>query len=368
MSELPKSQHRTEIKIYDWYASQRQPPRQHLGASIIGHACDRYLWLTFRWAAEAKFEGRILRLFGTGKREEARVYEELRAIGVEVHTEENGSQINCRDASGHFGGSVDAIVRGLPEAPLTWAVLEIKTHNTRSFADVKKRGVLESKPQHFAQTQIYMSLLKLERALYFAVCKDTDEIYTEWLHADASVAENLTQRANNIICAKEPPAKISDDPAYYLCKMCPMYAQCHNMQTASVNCRTCVNVTQTVTQNCNGSWTCEHHNITLTADKQQEGCDQHLFIPSLIPYGHASDAGEGWIEYEHAETGKTFRNGAAYYKSSELSISPAKVVIDPFVAKLKTELKATITKVTKKPRKAVDLSSVTTFFDDPIPF
>jgi len=365
MSDLPKSQHRTELKIYDWYASQRQTPRQHLGASIIGHPCDRYLWLTFRWAAEDKFEGRILRLFGTGKREEARVFEELRAIGVEVHSEENGSQINCRDETGHFGGSVDAIVRGLPESPKAWAVLEIKTHNTRSFADVKKRGVADSKYQHFAQMQIYMSLLKLQRALYFAVCKETDEIYTEWVHADKDVAVSLSQRAESIVFAKEPPAKVSSDPAYYLCKMCPMYGQCHNMQTASVNCRTCANVTQ----NCNGSWTCEHHNITvLGLKKQQEGCDEHLFIPPLIPYGRASDAGLGWIEYEHLDSGKTFRNGSAFYKSSELSISPAEVISDPFIAKLKTELKATITKVSKKPRKAVDLSAVDKFFDDPIPF
>jgi hypothetical protein len=66
------------------------------------------------------------------KERRQRVYEELRAIGVELHTEQNGQQIDCRDDSGHFGGSVDGIGRGFAEGPKTWAVLEIKTANFSS--------------------------------------------------------------------------------------------------------------------------------------------------------------------------------------------------------------------------------------------
>ena len=28
----------------------QEAPRAHLGASLLGHPCDRYLWLMFRWA------------------------------------------------------------------------------------------------------------------------------------------------------------------------------------------------------------------------------------------------------------------------------------------------------------------------------
>ena len=71
---LPERQNTTTAEIYKWYASKPQSHREHLGASLIGAECDRYLWQSFRWVALPQFEGRILRLFDTGTREEARVF------------------------------------------------------------------------------------------------------------------------------------------------------------------------------------------------------------------------------------------------------------------------------------------------------
>ena len=66
-------------------------PRWHLGASIIGNPCSRYLWFIFRWALHEKFTGRMQRLFNRGHREEARFIEWLRGIGFEVwDTNANG--------------------------------------------------------------------------------------------------------------------------------------------------------------------------------------------------------------------------------------------------------------------------------------
>src|SRR6188472_1125091 len=58
--------------------------RNHLGASIIGHDCDRYLWLSFRWALNPQHEGRLLRLFSRGDREEAWIVQDLRDAGFSV--------------------------------------------------------------------------------------------------------------------------------------------------------------------------------------------------------------------------------------------------------------------------------------------
>ncbi len=210
MPQVPASQHSTGAAVIQWRARLPQEHREHLGASLIGHACDRHIWYSFRWAATPTWDGRMLRLFDRGKREEAVVAEELRGIGVELHTDENGKQIECRDESGHFGGSVDGIGRGFPEAPKSWAILEVKTHSAKSFTDLKKNGVGESKPAHYAQMQSYMGLLGVERALYFAVNKDNDEIYTEWVHFDEDAFKAMQARARRIIDAGEPPAKLSE--------------------------------------------------------------------------------------------------------------------------------------------------------------
>lgn len=58
--------------------------RAHLGASIIGKDCERALWYDFRWATRALHQGRVLRLFETGVREEARLVQNLRATGATV--------------------------------------------------------------------------------------------------------------------------------------------------------------------------------------------------------------------------------------------------------------------------------------------
>ena len=46
--------------------------RWHLGASLIGRECKRYLWYVFRWCLHEKTTGRQQRLFNRGHREEER--------------------------------------------------------------------------------------------------------------------------------------------------------------------------------------------------------------------------------------------------------------------------------------------------------
>jgi len=276
MPQVPDPIHTTKSRIFDWYSAQSDDHREHMGASLIGHHCDRYIWLNFHWAVQPHFAGRIKRLFGTGKREESRVYEELRAIGVDLHTDDDGKQIECRDESGHFGGSVDGIGQGFPEAPKSWAVLEVKTMSDKAFGDLIKTGVYEAKPQHYAQMQTYMGLLKLDRALYFAVNKNTDALHTEWVHFDPKEYAKIVERKDRLIAAKTPPIKLSEDPTYWQCKMCDMYKFCHHGEAPETNCRTCVSAMPYG----GGLWRCLHHGRSLTGNEQRVGCSSHT--PLLV--------------------------------------------------------------------------------------
>lgn len=355
MPQVPASQHSTGIAVVEWRARLPQEHREHLGASLIGHACDRHIWYSFRWAKTPAWDGRMLRLFDRGKREEAVVAEELRAIGVELHTHDGNKQIECRDDSGHFGGSVDGVGRGFPEAPKSWAILEVKTHSAKSFTDMKKLGVAESKPQHYAQMQSYMGLLGIERALYFAVNKDNDEIYTEWVHFDRDAFEAMRERARRIIDAKEPPAKLSDDPAHWQCKGCSFYSVCHEQAVAEVSCRTCCHASPVAS----GAWRCELHSAERHAGAQREACDSHLFIPQLVPFGEPIDGGENYIEYQHKGTGRVFKNGPGGYLSKELSACVAEIVTDRTVEAMRSMFQAKVVESTPTRRgrgAKVDLS------------
>lgn len=305
-----------------------------MGASLIGHECERHIWLSWRWAIKPSFPGRVLRMFSTGVREESRLVEELRGIGATVwETDPNtGGQWRVSAVRGHFGGSLDGVAQGLPEAPKTPAVLEFKTHNHKSFTQVIEQRVRKAKPQHYDQMQIYMGLMELDRALYMAVDKDTDDVYCEWVHFDGERFEQLMAKAERLVNAAEPPARISEDPTFFICKWCNFHSLCHGGSAAEANCRTCCHATPGE----NATWRCEHHGTELQEHKQRTGCEQHLMIPALVPYAEPIDGGSAWVAYKHRASGKTFVNGLGLndttygpcFSSKELERCPAELMPD----------------------------------------
>lgn len=340
MAALPESQHTTSGAIVKWYESKAQEHRPHMGASLIGHECQRYIWLTWRWAFKPEFSGRILRLFSTGQREEARLIEELRGIGATVwdRDPDSGDQFRVSACDGHFGGSLDGVGKGLLEAPKSACVLEFKTHNDKSFVELQKKKVQGSKPQHYDQMTVYMGLMDIDRAMYMGVNKNTDDVYCEWLHFDKDHFAVLMARAQNLIDQTSSPEPLSRDPSYFICKMCNFHKHCHNGVAAEVNCRTCCHSTPVE----NGAWSCGHHKKLIDDQAQRAGCEAHLMIPSLIPYAAPIDGGESWIAYKHRELGGTFVNGreevegyGPTFSSQELHMCPGSLISD--MAKLKAE-------------------------------
>ncbi|NCY25075.1 MAG: oxidoreductase [Alphaproteobacteria bacterium] len=306
MAALPPPACPTVAAIYASYqAAAESGYRAHLGASLIGTDCERAIWYAFRWATRARHTGRLLRLFDTGHLAEARFVADLRRIGVTVLDLDpaTGRQWNMRDASGHFGGSMDAVAIGFPEARATWHVCEFKTHSAKSFAKLKADGVAASKPLHWAQMQAYMQLAGLDRAFYLAVCKDTDALYEERIRHDAEAGLRILAKAERIIAAIRPPARISQDPAWWQCRLCDHHAVCHAGTAPERHCRSCLHATPVHA----GAWHCSRHDHPLTRQAQETGCAAHLFIPDLVA-GEQLDAGEDWVSYRLPD-GSTWQDG-----------------------------------------------------------
>lgn len=344
MATVPDPIHTTAARIYQAYESDADTGnRPHLGASLIGHACERFLWMTFRWVEDKKFDGRMLRLFETGQLEEARLVRNLRRIGVEVHeVDPAGKQWRVSDVGGHFGGSMDGAGLGFPEAPKAWHVLEFKTHNDKSFKDLAAKGVQSAKPQHFAQMQTYMGLTGMERAFYMAVNKNDDTIYTERVDFDPVEFAKLKARAERVINASEPPLRCSNDPSWYVCKMCDYHGHCHGQAAPQVNCRTCAHSTPEV--NGDARWSCPKVNPDLNISSiplelQRTGCDQHRYIPILLErFAKQKDYVNGDVIYE-TETGE-FANGdpnTGALSSQEIRDCAQKVMLAD-ACRIKTEI------------------------------
>lgn len=312
MAELMPHQPTVEAIFRSYEERARHDkPRGHLGGSAIGHACTRFLWLSFRWAFRRDFEGRMLRLFQSGHLQEPRLVDDLRRIGVEVleHDPETRRQWTFTALGGHFSGSLDAVVHNVPRAPKTWALAEFKTHNKKSFRELQTKGLERAKPLHWAQVQTYMGLAELDRCLYLAVCKDSDAIYEEWVTFDQKVFEWAMERAKRIIAAAEPAPKLSEDPLYYECQRCDARELCHRddlgepPKVAAVNCRTCAYATPEL-EGEGARWSCARTGDDLTLAEQVKGCPEHLFIPPLVPWAEPIDSGDGWVLYQLRTKGK----------------------------------------------------------------
>jgi hypothetical protein len=326
MAELPVTLSPTREAIYAAYENDnRDGFRAHLGASIIGKPCERALFYDFRWVTKTQHEGRLLRLFETGQLEEARLVENLRRIGATVLEvdPDTGRQFRVQAHGGHFGGSLDGVAFNLHEAPKTWHVLEFKTHSSKSFKDLVSKTVRPSKPQHWAQMQIYMHLMGVARAMYLAVNKDTDELYVERVEVDAVFAKALLEKAGRVIFAQDAPPKISDDPSWYECRLCDHAAVCHGGSTqplaAQINCRTCLHATPV-----EGGWQCELEQKSLSEAEQRQGCKHHLYLPSLVP-GTQVDAGPGWVQYQFAD-GRSWRDVGKSKQTQQTQSSQGSIV------------------------------------------
>lgn len=354
----PKPDSLTVEMIYEAYqrAARSEKRRGYLGASQIGGPCERALWYGFRWCGEGEsFDGRMLRLFATGDLEEERFGADLRSIGCEVHLvdPDTGKQFAVSAVAGHFRGHMDGAALGVPEAPKTWHLLEFKTHNAKSFATLRAQSVAKAKPEHYAQMAVYMALGGLKRALYLAVNKDTDELYSERLRWEEvrPDAEALLARAERVVKAKFPPARLSDDRDHFQCRWCSYRELCHESTPPApavplkVTCRSCVHATPEMDGD--GRWSCAKKGKTLAVAEQERACPDHLFIPDLIAFAECVDAGYSpdgdWTEYQNQD-GTTWRNGRqeGHYTSEELAMLPGPLVGAGMVDAAKRELGAVV--------------------------
>ena len=314
MVVLPIPSNPTLDAVYQSYEAVPQEDRSYLGMSTLGTECDRALWYTFRQiSSPEKFSGRMLRLFQTGHREEARMIADLRGAGVQIDEVDpaTGRQFASASVMGHFRGHADGIGTGFLEAPKTPHLIECKTHSEKSFKDVVTKGVQLSKPGHYAQMQMYMHHLGLVRAFYIAHNKNTDELHSERIAYDPVITGQLMARAERIITAQEPPAKLHENPESkmaFVCKWCPHFAVCHEGTMPRNHCRSCLSSTPV-----EGGFHCDVFRQVTDTHMQKMGCSRHLFIPALLP-GEQIDA-----DPENRTVTYKMRDGSTYVDGQQIT-------------------------------------------------
>lgn len=250
-----------------------QGHRNHLGASTLGEECWRKLWYSFRWVKQEHFDGRMMRLFNVGHSAEPRFVSYLRGIGFEVKEfADNGKQFRMEGAMGHYGGSLDGICKAPARYQMSEDIvlsLSFKTNNTGAgYAKVATEALSKSKPQHWAQECQYGYKYGIKYCIYMLENKNDSDITFKVIELDWNYGAQLEKKANEIIFSKEPPPRISENPALFNCKFCHFSGICHQGEKVEKNCRSCRNCTPTE----NKTWTCALHGI-IPPDFIKTGCD-----------------------------------------------------------------------------------------------
>ena len=277
-----------------------------VGFSSAGNPCDRAIWLSLRWASHQKpMDGQKISVVNRGTLEEDRACEDLTLAGCLVYDR----QKNIRLADGWLRGKIDGVVSGLIEAPKTDHLLEIKCTEQKSFTPLRKKGVKEAREGWWAQMQLGMAGLGLDRAVFFVRNRNTEEIHIERIAYDQAYTASLIARTRRIVSSDKMPPKIDDNPKMPPCVWCEHRAFCFEESTdVRSNCRTCAFSTFVSA----GDAHCSRFDKPLSVNAQKDGCPAHLFHPELI---HGTIVARGpdplapeWIEYERAD-GTRFYDG-----------------------------------------------------------
>lgn len=229
-------------------AGAAEPPRDYLGASRLGHACERALQFEFAHAPKdegAGFDGRTLRIFGIGHALEDLAVRWLRAAGFDLYTRRgsrpDGGQFGFSVAGGRIRGHVDGVIAAGPSklgmaVPALW---ECKTMNARNWRETLAKGVVVAKPIYAAQVAIYQAYMEASipgvsehPALFTAINKDTAELHHELLPFDADLAQLMSDRAVRVLAATDADEllpRVAHDSSFHTCRMCPWSKRCWSL-------------------------------------------------------------------------------------------------------------------------------------------
>lgn len=276
MAAIPQPEMTIADTIYAAIEKERNNKHLYLariGASSIGEECLRSLWLSWRAYDDKVFGGRMLRLFETGHLQEDRMIADLRRAGYDVWShEDNGKQYTYTDETGHFVCKLDGVIKGVPGAEKTPHDLELKTHNRKSYDELKKKGVEKAKPFHYWQMQAGMLFSPLDRALYGALCKDDEDYHFERVKPDSEVQEGIRKKISTLLDARIPPVGISPDGKAFGCKWCDMREVCVGEKEPIRTCRSCIHA-EVIKQD--GIWACGLTGEVRTIDQQREACEEY---------------------------------------------------------------------------------------------
>ena len=221
---------------------EKEPLREYLGASRLNASCSRalqYEYLHTKKDANKKLTGKTIRIFDAGHVFESLMVQWLRQAGLTLVTEDDeGNPFGFSALEGRMKGHVDGVITGAPsDLPFsTPCLFEAKSLNASHWNNLAKKGVALAMPVYAGQIALYQAYMESSfpdisqhPALFVAINKNTAELYLEWVPFNGRLAQDASDRGLRIVdacAAKEWLPRVSHDPHFFECKLCPYQQRC----------------------------------------------------------------------------------------------------------------------------------------------
>ena len=205
-----------------------QPERNYIGASVIGGDCDRALQFAFAKAKkEREFSLNTLCKFDLGHSTEELSRWHFWDAGFDLVQKDpgTGEMIAFRQLNGMFKGHPDGVFLGGPKIegvgyPCLW---EHKGVGGKTFREIERDGLKKARPVYWAQVQIEMAYLYLDKhpTIFTVWNLDSAERLHLLIDYDQSAAQDLSDRAVRLIEATKHGELLPRgfaNPDHFMCK------------------------------------------------------------------------------------------------------------------------------------------------------
>jgi hypothetical protein len=219
-------------------AHAAETPRDYLGASILGDTCERavqYRHMRVPPDQGKGFPPRVLRCFDRGHWAESYVIGLLKRTGIVLleNDPDTGQQWEFTTLGGRVRGHADGVIvmwRGAGPAPIPLPALwECKCLNNKSWGKSRRDKLRVAHPRYYAQMQLYMGGLGLERGLFTSLNADTMELHHEMVAFDPAAQQALLARAERLLLATSAGEMLPRglaDASRFECKYCDWSERC----------------------------------------------------------------------------------------------------------------------------------------------
>jgi hypothetical protein len=214
---------------------RQEPPREYIGASVLGGPCKRALQYGYYNTPPddgPRFDGRVLRIFDVGHAIEELSEQWLKAAGFHIRTRDrNGYQFAFKALDGMLRGHMDGVIVNGPDVIAYPCLWECKSANSKRWKNFVKEKLIKAAPEYYAQIQLYMTYFQLadNPALFMVTNKDTCEIYFELVPYDADCAQRTSDKAVDIARALrsgEKLGRVAKSNDHFECKWCSWKDRC----------------------------------------------------------------------------------------------------------------------------------------------